>query len=325
MPFILDELEKIDKGQLASVYLLYGDDLYLEEEAIGTLIEVFSKISGSAIEKKTFYGTENSADSFIRSLANIDIFASQQIIIYKNITKLSTGYRKQLLRYIDHPEQNILLILSAAGGQKGKFFTSIKKHPSVETVSIWTPRPNQFPALIQRKFKKEGYQIDPEALDMLAVSTNDSLSHTFSEIEKIIVYAGDRKNISSDDVRAVVGGEKNYQMSDFIHAVAERDLYQAIHICLALIETGVKSPYFVSSLYSLFVNVWAYKQIHQGVNDTYYPLQKMREQYGNAYKKYTGSNFGNLFNRLLDVDRKAKSTGLSTEDLMIPLIYQVIK
>lgn len=325
MPFILDELEKIEKGQLASVYLLYGDDLYLEEEAIGTLIEVFSKYSNAAIEKKSFYGAENSADSFIQSLLNIGMFASQQIIIYKDITKLSTGYRKPLLRYIDHPEQNILLILSSTGGQKGKFFNSIKKHPSVKTVSIWTPRPNQFPALIQRKFKKEGYQIDPEALNMLAVSTNDSLSHAFSEIEKIIIYAGDTHEITPDNIRAVVGGEKNYQMSDFIHAVAERDLYQAIHICLALIETGVKSPYFVSSLYALFVNVWAYKQIHQGVRDTYYPLQKMREQYGNASKKYTGSNFGKLFNRLLDVDRKAKSTSLSTEDLMIPLIYQVIK
>jgi DNA polymerase-3 subunit delta len=325
MPFILDELEKIEKGQLAPVYLLYGDDLYLEEEAIGTLINVFSKDSSSTIEKKSFYGTENSDDPFIQSLVNIGMFASQQIIIYKDIPKLSTNYRKQLLRYIDHPEQNILLILSSTSGQKSTFFTSIRKHPSVETVSIWTPSPNQFPALIQRKFKKEGYQIDPKALDMLTVSTNDSLSHAFSEIEKIIVYAGDTHKITPDNIRAVVGGEKNYQMSDFIHAVAERDLYQAIRICLALIETGVKSPYFVSSLYLLFVNVWAYKQIHRGVRDTYYPLQKIRNQYENASKKYTGNNFGNLFNRLLDVDRKAKSTSLSTEDLMIPLIYQVIK
>jgi len=40
--FILDELEKIEKGSLAPVYLLYGDDLYLEEEAINTLSATFS-------------------------------------------------------------------------------------------------------------------------------------------------------------------------------------------------------------------------------------------------------------------------------------------
>ncbi|MCD6441451.1 MAG: DNA polymerase III subunit delta [Candidatus Marinimicrobia bacterium] len=325
MAFILDDLKKIDKGQLSSVYLLYGNDIYLEEEVIKTLVEVFSRSEKSQTEKIIFYGDENPNEAFIQSLSNFGMFATRRIIIYKNISKMTAGARKQLLQYLKRPEATILLILSAAGNKKSSFFDSVKRQAAVKTVSIWKPKVADFPAIIQRRLTKEGYQIDPEALGMLALSTNDSLSHSFSEIEKILVYVGDKKRITPADVRTVVGGEKNYQMSDFVNAVAEKDLYQSVRICMALIETGSKTPYFISALYSFFVNVWAFPQIHQGVKYAYYPLEQRRLEYQKAYDKYRYHDFRQLFKLLLEVDIQVKSVSLKPKELMIPLIYHLIK
>ncbi len=325
MAFILDELEKIEAGQLGAVYLLYGDDLYLEEEVIGSLSTGFIQKSSAAAEKKVFYGSEDTGDEFLQSLVNIGMFASRQIIIFKEITNLSNRYHKSLLSYLDAPDPNTLLILTAAGGQKSTLLNKLKKHTAIKTLSIWSPYPRQFPVLIQRKIKKEGYQISPEALEILSISTNDSLSHAFAEIEKILIYIGDKPEITLENVRAVVGSEKNYQMADFNQAVAERDLYQAIHICLALIETGIDTPYFISSLYRLFANVWAYQQIHAGTQSDYYPIKKTRELYESAYRNYADRNYKSVFEKLLEVDLKAKSTSISTQDLMIPLIFELLK
>jgi len=322
--FILDELEKIEKGSLAPVYLLYGDDLYLEEEAINTLSAAFSYNTKGTVEKQTFYGAEKNDDAFLQSLVNIGMFSSQKLIIYKDLPKLSSSYRKSLLKYLDRPEPSTLLILTSSEGQKSSLFSSVKKHLSVKTLSIWSPPENQFPALIQRKIKKNGLSVTPEALEVLVLSTNDSLSHAFAEVEKITVFVSDRKEINIDDVRTVIGGEKSFQMSDFLTAVEKRNLYEAIHICLALIETGIDTPYFISSLYGFFVNVWAFIQINNKPL-SYYPAEMRRQQYERAYKNYREQDFKTLFALLLEADIKAKSMSIQNENLMIPLIYQLLK
>ncbi|MBN2600586.1 MAG: DNA polymerase III subunit delta [Candidatus Marinimicrobia bacterium] len=324
MAFILDELEKIEKGSLAPVYLLYGDDLYLEEEAINTLLAAFSRNITGTVEKQTFYGAEKNDDAFLQSLVNIGMFSSQKLVIYKDLPKLLSSYRKSLLKYLDHPEPSTLLILTSGEGQKSSLFSSVKKHVSVKTLSIWSPPENQFPALIQRKLKKNGLTITPDALEALVLSTNDSLSHAFAEVEKLTVFVSDKKEISIDDVRTVIGGEKSFQMSDFLTAVEKRNLHQAIHICLALIETGIDTPYFISSLYGFFVNVWAFIQINNKPL-SYYPAEMRRQQYARAYNNYREHDFKTLFALLLEADIKAKSMSIQNENLMIPLIYQLLK
>lgn len=325
MAFILNELKKIEKRKLAPAYLLYGDDLYLEEEAIRTLCRVFTDNQQTPADKKIFYAADNSDDAFYQSLVNIGMFSARQIVIYKDISRLSSEYRKPLLQYLDHPEADTLLILTVGGGQSSTFFKNVKKHPAVTTLSIWSPEEKQYPELIQHALQIRGYTITPAALETLVLSTNDSLSHAFAELEKIFTYVEPKKEIDIEAVRTVIGGAKSYQISDFIRAVEERNLYKAWHICLALIETGIQPGYFIFTLYNFFVNVWAFRQIHRDTEPSYYPAKKRRAQYERAYQNYRDCDFGTLFARLQEADLQTKTVSIKNENLLIPLIYQLIK
>jgi DNA polymerase-3 subunit delta len=248
MANILAELEKLESNRLAPIYLLYGNDLYLEQEAIGTLSTLFAKAANLEVEKKIFQADENQDEAFVQSLYNLGMFATHQIVIYKNIHQLSTTARKQFLQYCENPADTTMLILTAGSGSKSQFLDTIKNHKSIEKLSVWTPRASEFPAIIVKQLAKNGYQIESDAVAILALATNDSLSRTFSEIEKLMIYAGARTLITTDDVRNVGGGAKTYQMADFIQAMAEKNFRQAIQICLNLIETGADTPFFISSL-----------------------------------------------------------------------------
>ena len=197
MTTVLNELEKLDPERLAPIYLLYGNDLYLEQEAIGTLSKLFSKKANAKVEKKIFQAEENQDEAFIQSLYNLGMFATHQIVIYKNIHLLSTISRKQFLQYCENPAKTTMLILTAGSGSKSNFLDTIKNHDSVKTLSIWTPRADEFSAIIVNQFTKQGYQIEPDAVEILALATNDSLAHTFAEIQKIMIYAGERTLIRS--------------------------------------------------------------------------------------------------------------------------------
>lgn len=325
MANILDELEKLKPDQLASVYLLSVKDLYLEQETINTLSMLFSQKVNSAVEKKIFRDEDDQDQTFIQSLSNLEMFASYQIVVYKNIHKLSTSYQTLLLQYLKNPAKTTLLILTADSKSRSNFLGSIKNHSLVQTLAIWTPWTSEFPGIIVKQFAKNGYQIEPEALDALADSTNDSLAHTFSEIEKLMIYLGERTLVTAADVRRVGGGEKTYQMADFIHAIAEQNHSQSIQICLNLIETGATTPFFVSALFNFFINVWAYQQIHKNAQNSTYQSKKSLKQYKLATAKYHNHDFASLFRDLLDTDLKAKSTSLTANDLMIPLICNILK
>jgi len=324
MAFILDELEKIDGQSLNRVYLLYGNDLYLEEEAIQTLSAAFENAYGSAA-KIQFYGAERREEEFIQSLVNINMFSTRQIVIYKDLSKLPPTHRKSLVAYLDHPEPTTLLILTTKSGSGTSLFKKLKESNAVTTLSTWSPSPNQFPLLIQQKLQRKGFSITPDALNTLALATNDTLGHALAEMEKIMVYLGDRREITIDDVRLVSGGEKSYQISDLLNAMEQRNLYNSIHICTALIESGNSASYLISSLYNFFVNVWAFKQIHHGKKLRYYPAELQRQQYERAYANYANHDFAALFKALQEADLKTKSTQIKAENLIIPLIYQLQK
>jgi len=325
MATVLDKLEKLEANQLDQIYLLYGNDLYLERETIGTLSMLFSKKAQVEVEKKIFQSEENQDEAFLQSLYNLGMFATHQIVIYKNIHQLSTILRKQILQYCNHPAKTTMLILTAGSGSKSNFLDTIKNHDSVKTLSIWTPRADEFSAIIVKQFTKHGYQIESDAVEILALATNDSLAHTFSEIQKIMIYAGERTLITTADVRSVGGGAKTYQMADFIQAIAAKDFPLAIQICLNLIETGAETPFFISSLFKLFFNVWAYPQIYKNASKSVSTPKKQWDNYKFGYQNYQDHDFASLFSELLDTDLKAKSFTLGTKDLMIPLICNILK
>jgi DNA polymerase III delta subunit len=289
------------------------------------LSDVFVQRSDTAIEKNIFYGTEEAGDLFAQSLVNLGMFTNRQIILYKEINRLPAEYHQSLLNYLENTDSNILLILTAGSGPKSSFFNKLRKHTKITNLSTWTPDSHYFPALIQHKLQKGGFEISPDALTCLTEATDDSLSHAFAEVEKILVYMDNRSEVTVADVRAIVGGEKDYQMSDFNQAVANRDLYQAIHICLALIETNNDTPYFITALYRLFVNGWAYRQIHANSKPSYFPAKKKRELYKNVHSHYSDRDYSKIFAKLLAVDLQAKSTGIDAKDLLIPLIFELVK
>jgi DNA polymerase-3 subunit delta len=320
MPTFFDELERIKKGNVKSVYLLDGNDLFLEEQAIKSLLESFDKIGYNA-ERKRFYSGENADESFITNLTNIGLFSIRQCIVYKNVRDLLPSFKKQLLNYVKKPDQNTLLILTNDGKKSG-IVSDLRKFAYV--ILTWTPSYNQFPLIVKNYLSSNGYEISPDALDLLISSTNDSLSHTFSELEKVFILIGENKKISVNEVRTVVSGDKDYAMSDFTHAVCYCNKYKAIDICMKLTNKGVSAPFFISTLYRIFLNIWAYEKVHKNVNSKRSWEERLSKEYKAGYDNYKNLDFGSVFYKLSKADLMSKSTGLKTEEIVLPLLLEIL-
>lgn len=125
--------------------------------------------------------------------------------------------------------EGVRLLVSAGKVDKRKtFYKALGKIGNVESfagLSIddrdWADKAE---TIAYQHFKDRGKQIDPEALADLVANVGPNAAQLASEVEKISLYAGDRNEITLDDVEAV--SVKNKQAKAFAlgDALGDRDL-----------------------------------------------------------------------------------------------------
>ncbi|MBN2281906.1 MAG: DNA polymerase III subunit delta [Candidatus Marinimicrobia bacterium] len=308
------ELEKIEKRRTAGIYFLLGNDLFMKQEFVSTLFK-----TDSQAEKKIFHANQNEDVAFLDNLVSFGLFASRKILVYYDIDKFTSKYRNKVLSYISKPDKMMTLIFTAekATNNFTKDIVSKATH-----VKVWTPFPNQYIEFVRKQIERLGMNATGEAINLLASMTNDSLYHTFAEFEKVLINTGANRKITAEDVKKVVGGEKKYSIWDFLDAVGNKNFYKAIEICESLVQMGTPPPFFIMSLYNFFSDM--YVCYEEDVNKLFgYNWQK-KTQISRSLGNYRDANFGKIFHHLADSDLKSKSTGLLTEELIVPLIYEII-
>ena len=323
MSSFFSELNKIEKGNLDPVYILIGDDFFLQQEILNALYNSFD-----TEDREIFYGKSSSASQdeianrFLEELYSVGLFSSKKIVLFKDINKLKRQYHKRLLSYFSSIDENILLILTADNKRSGFVKKLIKK---ATDIMVYTPFPNKYANFVSKFIKRKGYRIEPEAQEILISETDDSLSHTFSELEKVFVSLNKGDLITTEHIKKIIGGEKKYQMYDFLDAVGNKNPYQAINICMTLIKNGASIPFFATTLYNRFLDIWAYHQIHHpDKHKKPYFIRKKLNKLQKAYNIYKNADFGYIFCKIREADLKGKSTSLKTEDVIIPLIIKIM-
>lgn len=308
------EQDLIEAGKIQPVYLFTGNDFFMKETLISAIYKTKKNVT-----RNVFYGGDNKETDFLDSLITYGLFSSEKVIVFHNINKLSRKYHKNILRYLDSPDIENIVLIFTADNIKTQLVKKIEA--KVKSIKLWKPFPKYYASFIKQHVNRIGYEIENNALDLLVTITNDTLSHTFAELEKVRINIGDRKKITINDIKFIVGGEKKFTMLNFIDAIGNKKFYQAIDICMSLIHTGVKSPFFIISLHSFFYDVFG--SLAGDLNDLF-RVQWKKNQISTGYRNYKAANFGLIFRKLREVDLKSKSTSISTENLLIPLIYELI-
>jgi len=317
----LEIIENLKAGHCTPVYLLYGGDTYLEDEAITALSQAFAP-DPQRLNRQIFYGEENSGRAFTDALSAVGIFNPHQLLIYKNISKLPSTYRPRLFQYIKNPAPENLLIMTAAAEGKVKIIDTLTNElrDFVVTIPTWTPYPERFSGFVRRHLQRAGYQITDEALQTLIALTDDSLTHACGELDKLFVYLGERRKIEVGDVRQCVYGYKDYDVSDFIAAVSRRNLPQALLIGMALLKADEKLTTLIVRMYNFFMDVWTYSAGGPSRSQS----AARQKQIGEGAANYANSNFSLIFQKLRHTDLQIKSVSLPEEDLLVPLLYSLM-
>ena len=240
-------LRSIKKGgpSFDPVYLLYGDEDVLKDEAIRELVDA---VVGSSrdFNLDVRFAADLTPESFHALVNTPPMLADRRAVVIRGLEQLGkrkTKLRDELLRYLGSPNPTTLLVLVVAAGEE-RDAEIAETCTSVELTSLAAER---VPRWLQHRATTLGIALDPAAAELLLKAVGNDLSTLSRELEKLASLGGGR-SITAEDVSALVGVRRGETLFDLVEAALERRGAHAAQLVEPVLEQAGMSGVKIISL-----------------------------------------------------------------------------
>ncbi|MBN1398057.1 MAG: DNA polymerase III subunit delta [Bacteroidetes bacterium] len=325
-------LDVLKTKKLSPVYLFIGEEDFLAEECVDNVIQQLLTADTKAFNLDVVYGSKADARDVIAHAASFPMMSSHRIVIIKEFEKLLTSEtaKEIVASYISRPlDSTCMILMSEKPDFRTKPFSDLKK---TGQVFAFTPLyDNQIPSWISERCRKIGREIDMDACRLLQAYVGNSLRAIHNELDKLFIYIGERKRVTTEDIADVVGAARGFTVFDLQNAVGKKNIEQALKIVDRMLEAGESSQLMIVMLTRYFNILWKLQSLfEQHVSDTD-AIASIRvspyyfKDYDAAARLFTKDQIEHSFSALLEADVKLKSTSPNPYHLMEMLVYSLIR
>jgi len=325
-----EDLERaVDKGEVAPLYFIYGEEEFLLERTVQRLIGKLVAPDFRDFNFSQYFGKECRAEQVIADAMTMTMFAGRRVIHVKRAEELPADALELFTEYLRSPPPECCIVFQAAKiDLRRKFFAELKKADLL--VEFKKLRDENLPAFVRRETEVCSRKIDPEAAELLVYYSGNNLRELVSQIEKLVSFIGERKLITVNDVREIVSDTKIDNVFELANAMGNRDLARSLRQMQTLLR-DTDAPYMlVGALARHFRQLCLIREmldkrigkneISKGLKINPYFLDGMMGQ----ARKFRLDEFPEIFSQLHAVDIGIKSGGRQLT-LLEMLLYAVCR
>ena len=301
-------------------YLLVYDNYYLFQEKLKDII------SSTEFENASITNYDLEEEDLYNALLDLDTYSfltEQKVIIIKNINLLEDNQdTKHLLRYLDNPNNDNLLILTTTKfNATKKINKELKKKTNY--IKLETDLNKETKNILQ------GYEVESGVITKIIEYSNNNIDIIKSECDKLKQYKFDTKKITKEDVETIVIkhiGESTQIVFDLIKDIAIKDKKRAIIKYEKLKKYNVDDIALIGLLESqlrLMIQIimfseknYTNKDIAATLNIHPYRIEKTNELLRYSNKK----DVCNMIKNLSNIDYKIKSGQIDNKDAIFMYI-----
>ena len=210
------------------IYLITGDSIRLIDEEIKKIIKDNTNV-------ETFDLNVIDLESLLEEASYLSLFNEKRFIIAKNASmfgteKINEKNNELLLKYLDNPNDNTVLIFTYNGksDSKKKIVKTIKE--KYKLINIEKLNYNDLVEKIRLIVKKDGYTIDTDSINYLINNCLNNYDLIYNEIEKIKTYYSNPCKFIFEDIKQIVSKSIEDNNFKFIEAVVNKDLKKTFNV-----------------------------------------------------------------------------------------------
>jgi DNA polymerase-3 subunit delta len=245
---LFDELRR---GRVERVYFLHGPEEHLKRELVRALIEAALPVGERTFNLDVLHGDEFDARAFDDRVRSFPLFASRRVVVVRNFDALTPSQREHVAECAGSVPPALTLVVESSDE---KLATAAHKKLSAVAarVGVACPCPlldevETMERLLAR-FRREGVDVDADALDLLVESVGTQLMDLANEVDKILLAASESKTVTRETVAAVVGRYRTENLFALLDQVAVAPPGATLSRVSSLIDAGEEPVFLLAML-----------------------------------------------------------------------------
>lgn len=300
-----DVAADVRSGKLKPVYLLYGEEGYLRDEAARTIAGACLTPDTRDFNYAVFRAGEADLASVVAAFMSPPVFAERRVVVLRGFDELSADEQRALAGSLRRmPRTSVVVLVAEAADERTSACRAIAEIGRV--VRYRCLYESEAAAWLARHAREHGVDLSREARDHLVRTLGTSAARLAEAIEKARNYAGmgaagpgptgdgtrALQKVTLDDVMAASAGEPALGIFDLVDAIGQRDAAKAVAAARRLLSFG-EPPVRILAMISRQVRLILQTKILQAEGATLKRIADSARLQDSMVRKYLaqGRNF----------------------------------
>ena len=230
--------------EIKPVYLLYGDERYLIQRDLALFRREFLGDDGLSTCDR-FDAKNAELSTILNAAAEVPLFGERRLIIVENAPWFTAGDSEAgaLPDYLDAPNPDTCLVFVAEKVDKRKKLTkAVEKVGKIRCHERL--KGSDLPTYVRRYLTPSGKRMNSATVQQFLKLTGDDLGIICTDLDKLILFVGERPEITEDDVVRSVAVAAQASMFELADAVSARDLPRTRAVCERLLRELAEREYY---------------------------------------------------------------------------------
>lgn len=225
-----DLIGRIERGEIAPLYVLYGVERFLRERVV-TALKAAVVGDGSDLGVDLLTAREAGARGILAAARTLPMLAARRFVLVREIEGLSASDLEALIPYAKNPNPKTCLVLvGEKADQRYRFFAEVQKTGVLARFDPPTPR--ELPGLLREEARTLGVALEPQAAERLVDALGRDLGELRAALERLALYVDGGKGaiIRASDVEDAVTFTRSRSVFELTDALGQRDTSGALAV-----------------------------------------------------------------------------------------------
>jgi DNA polymerase-3 subunit delta len=315
------------KGPRGGVFFLSGEEEYLKEEAVATIVAAHLDATTRDFNYDQLRASDVEPETFASIVQTPPMMAEWRVVVLRDAQAIATQARLRTAveEIVEQPPQGLVLILAATLPDRSRAQIWDRLRKATTSFDFEALSAADVPGWLIERAGEDGIELEPAAARALASAIGTGLGVLTQELAKLVGYVGDRRRVTVDDVAAAVGSVPRQNRWDWFDLVGDARFAEAragMHVLLDANESGVGLVIGLGT-HVLRLAIAAHGG-ESALGSALPPHQRwLARRLGAQARKWSPTALDHALDDLLRADRLLKSASLDERQIMEELLLRL--
>lgn len=221
-------LAHLKNKKFTPVYLFTGGENFLKQQAIDLFKKILLSEQALDLNFHSFYAKEANFEEILSAAKTLPFNNKYRLILIKDLDLNDEAGIAIISRYSHNPCPHAVLVITILTDKDTDigFLKGLSETTTLVQISALTNKELQ--EYITESVLARGKLVDFTAVTMLLERLGDNLEALTQGIEKLVLYAGQKKNITVQDIEAIISPQLEQTVFEIVRAVSVKNSGRAL-------------------------------------------------------------------------------------------------